>query len=201
MKDFKSTEKTVCFKEGGQVAYKPRKQYKDDSDISQDKAIVKKGVSQHEAKLHKGEPKTELKLRSGGRAKKEGGCVGRYKTGGTVENQYADKKTKKDIKDIANTKRQKPKMLADGGGVFDTLKNNVLGTPEQNAAAAQRNDKYIKAKMAQKAAGQKLGGAEEMALKMGQMGQKADAMTGMGAVTDAERAMIPARKRGGKMCK
>jgi len=200
MKDFKSTEKTVCFKEGGQVAYKSRKQYKDDSDISQDKAIVKKGVSQHEAKLHKGQPKTELKLRSGGRAKKEGGCVGRYKTGGTVENAYGTPKTKKDIKDIANTKRQKPKM-ADGGGVFDTLKNNVLGTPEQNAAAAQRNDKYIKAKMAQKAAGQKLGGAEEMALKMGQMGQKADAFTGMGAVTDEERAMIPAKKRGGKMCK
>ena len=200
MKDFKSTEKTVCFREGGQVAYKPRKQYKDDSDISQDKAIVKKGVSQHEAKLHKGEPKTELKLRSGGRAKKEGGCVGRYKTGGTVENAYGTPKTKKDIKDIANTKRQKPKM-ADGGGVFDKLKNNVMGTPEQNAAAAQRNDKYIKAKMAQKAAGQKLGGAEEMALKMGQMGQKADALTGMGAVTDTERAMIPARKRGGKMCK
>ena len=91
--------------------------------------------------------------------------------------------------------------MADGGGVFDKLKNNVMGTPEQNAAAAQRNDKYIKAKMAQKAAGQKLGGAEEMALKMGQMGQKADALTGMGAVTDADRAMIPARKRGGKMCK
>jgi hypothetical protein len=200
MKDFKSTEKTVCFKEGGQVAYKSRKQYKDDSDMSQDKAIVKKGVSQHEAKLHKGEPKTELKLKSGGRAKKEGGCVGRYKTGGTVENAYGTPKTKKDIKDIANTKRQKPKM-ADGGGVFDTLKNNVLGTPEQNAAAAQRNDKYIKAKMAQKAAGQKLGGAEEMALKMGQLGQKADAMTGMGAMSDMERARMPARKRGGKMCK
>jgi hypothetical protein len=200
MKDFKSTEKTACFKEGGQVAYKSRKQHKDDSDISQDTAIVKKGVSQHAATLHKGEPKTELKLRSGGRAKKEGGCVGRYKTGGTVENAYGTPKTKKDIKDIANTKRQKPKM-ADGGGVFDTLKNNVLGTPEQNAAAAQRNDKYIKAKMAQKAAGQKLGGAEEMALKMGQMGQKADAMTGMGAMSDMERAKMPARKRGGKMCK
>jgi hypothetical protein len=200
MKDFKSTEKTVCFKEGGQVAYKSRKQYKDEGDISQDKAIVKKGVSQHEAKLHKGEPKTELKLKNGGRAKKEGGCVGRYKTGGTVENAYGTPKTKKDIKDIANTKRQKPKM-ADGGGVFDTLKNNVMGTPEQNAAAAQRNDKYIKAKMAQKAAGQKLGGAEEMALKMGQMGQKADAFTGMGAVSDYDRAQIPTKKRGGKMCK
>ena len=118
-----------------------------------------------------------------------------------MENQYAAKKTKKDIKDIANTKRQKPKMLADGGGVFDTLKNNVLGTPEQNAAAAQRNDKYINAKMAQKAAGQKLGGAEEMALKLGQVGKKADAMTGMGAMSDAERAKMPAKRSGGKMCK
>ena len=91
--------------------------------------------------------------------------------------------------------------MADGGGVFDTLKNNVLGTPEQNAAAAQRNDKYIKAKMAQKAAGQKLGGAEEMALKLGQVGKKADAMTGMGAMSDMERAKMPAKRRGGKMCK
>jgi hypothetical protein len=75
--------------------------------------------------------------------------------------------------------------------VFEKLKNNVMGTPEQNAAAAERNDKYIKAKMAQKAAGQKLSGAEEMALKMGQMGQKADAFTGMGAVSDYDRSKLP----------
>ncbi len=202
MDGFKKLPKEVaCFKAGGGV-YKSRHSEKSEvsKDIAQDKQIVKKAVSIHDKQLHEGEKTNLSKLKKGGRAKKEGGCVGRYKSGGTVENAYGTPKTKKDIKDIANTKRQKPKM-ADGGGVFDTLKNNVLGTPEQNAAAAQRNDKYLKAKMAQKAAGQKLGGAEEMALKMGQMGQKADALTGMGAVTDADRAMLPARKRGGKMCK
>ena len=84
-------------------------------DKAQDKTMVKKGVKQHEAKLHKGEPKTELKLKMGGRAKKEGGCVGRYKSGGTVENAYGTPKTDKDLKDIANTKRQKAKKMQMGG--------------------------------------------------------------------------------------
>lgn len=200
MKDFKSTKKAVCFKEGGQVSYKSRKPMVEeaDADMKQDKLLVKKGVSQHEAKLHKGEPKTELKLKCGGRAKKAGGCVGRYKTGGTVENQYAAKKTNKDIKDIANTKRQKPKMLAEGGGVFETLKNNIMGTPAQNAQAAIDNDKYIKAKMAQKAAGQNLGLSEEMALKLGQIGQKT-ANAPSGAMSNKEAAFN--KKRGGKVCK
>lgn len=199
MKDFKSTKKAICFKEGGQVSYKSRKPMVEeaDADMKQDKLLVKKGVSQHEAKLHKGEPKTELKLKCGGRAKKAGGCVGRYKTGGTVENQYAAKKTNKDIKDIANTKRQKPKMLAEGGGVFEALKNNIMGTPEQNAIAQAQNDKYVKAKMAQKAAGQNLGLSEEMALKLGQMGQKANAPSG--AMSNKEGAFN--KKRGGKVCK
>jgi len=199
MKDFKSTKKAICFREGGQVSYKSRKPMVEeaDADMKQDKLLVKKGVKQHEAALHKGEPKTALKLKCGGRAKKAGGCVGRYKTGGTVENQYAAKKTNKDIKDIANTKRQKPKMLAEGGGVFETLKNNIMGTPEQNAIAQAQNDKYVKAKMAQKAAGQNLGLSEEMALKLGQMGQKANAPSG--AMSNKEGAFN--KKRGGKVCK
>jgi hypothetical protein len=118
MEGFKSNAKMksdiACYKEGGSVGYKKRNKLKSD-DMSQDKTMVKKGVSQHEAKLHKGEPKTELKLRNGGRAKKEGGCVGRYKAGGSVENAYGTPKTDKDIKDIANTKRQKPKKMQAGG--------------------------------------------------------------------------------------
>lgn len=118
MDGFKSNTKMksdiACYKEGGSVGYKKRHEAPSE-DIAQDKAVVKKGVKQHEAKLHKGEPKTELKLRNGGRAKKEGGCVGRYKTGGTVENAYGSPKTDKDIKDIANTKRQKAKKMQTGG--------------------------------------------------------------------------------------
>jgi hypothetical protein len=118
MEDFK---KIIKMRNGGSVdkaieAYEKRERKTEVSgDIAQDKAIVKKGVKQHESNLHKGQPKTELKLKQGGRAKKEGGCVGRYKAGGTVENAYGTPKTKKDIKDIANTKRQKPKKMQMGG--------------------------------------------------------------------------------------
>lgn len=118
MDDFK---KIIKMKTGGSVdkaieAYEKRERKTEVSgDIAQDKSMIKKGVKQHESKLHKGEPKTELKLKMGGRAKKEGGCVGRYKSGGTVENAYGTPKTAKDIKDIANTKRQKPKKMQMGG--------------------------------------------------------------------------------------
>ena len=135
MDGFTKLPKMQCFKEGGSVLkdvdtdknpglaklpteLRNKMGYKKDGgavDTAQDKAMVKKGVGQHEAKLHKGEPKTELKLKMGGRAKKEGGCVGRYKAGGTVENAYGTPKTDKDIKDIANTKRQKPKKMQMGG--------------------------------------------------------------------------------------
>jgi hypothetical protein len=121
MEDFKTTAKMQCFKEGGSVQRKvdgyQKRERKEvmSEDIAKDKSMIKKGVKQHEAHLHKGEPKTELAFKKGGRAKKEGGCVGRYKTGGKVENAYGSPKTDKDIKDIANTKRQKPKKMQMGG--------------------------------------------------------------------------------------
>jgi hypothetical protein len=135
MDGFTKLPKMQCFKEGGSVLkdvdadknpglsklpteLRNKMGYKKEggsADIAQDKKIVKKGVSQHEAKLHKGEPKTELKLKTGGRAKKECGTVKKYKTGGTVENAYGTPKTDKDIKDIANSKRQKPKKMQMGG--------------------------------------------------------------------------------------
>ena len=118
MEDFK---KIIKMKTGGSVdkaieAYEKRERKTEVSgDIAQDKSIGKKGVKQHEANLHKGQPKTELKLKTGGRAKKDCGTVKKYKTGGTVENAYGSPKTDKDIKDIANTKRQKPKKMQMGG--------------------------------------------------------------------------------------
>ena len=82
MEGFKKGLKVQCYKEGGQVGYKSRKEHSESKemaeDIKQDKAIVKKAVGQHESKLHKGEQKTELKLKSGGRTKKETGTeIGR----------------------------------------------------------------------------------------------------------------------------
>jgi hypothetical protein len=121
MDGFTKLPKMQCFKAGGAVsqaveAYEKRERKTEVSeDKAKDTAMIKKGVKQHESNLHKGQPKTELKLKTGGRAKKEGGCVGRYKSGGTVENAYGTPKTDKDIKDIANTKRQKPKKMQMGG--------------------------------------------------------------------------------------
>lgn len=110
MEGFKSQKKVACFKEGGQVAYKSRKEHSESKemaeDIKQDKAIVKKAVGQHESKLHKGEPKTELKLKSGGRAKKETGTVKKYCGGKSV------------------------KKMAGG-----RLTENLLGTDAQNEAS------------------------------------------------------------------
>jgi hypothetical protein len=86
MEGFTKNPKIACFKEGGQVGYKSRKTPCDAKDMKEDKAVVKKAVGQHEAAKHKGEGKTELKLKTGGRCKKEGGNVRKYKTGSAVSN-------------------------------------------------------------------------------------------------------------------
>jgi len=122
MEGFKTNPKMVknlpCYKEGGAV-YKSRHSEKKEmgEDVAQDKKIVKKAFSMHDKQEHKGEHTDLSKLKKGGRAKKDCGTVRKYKTGGMVENQYAAKKTNKDMKDIANAKRQKPEMLANGKSV------------------------------------------------------------------------------------
>ena len=137
MEGFKKLPKGVaCFKEGGSV-YKSRHSEKSEvsQDIAKDKKIVKKAVSIHDKQQHEGE-KTDLsKLKKGGRAKKEGGCVGRYKSGGKVENAYGTPKTDKDIKDIANTKRQKPKKMQMGGMTAPAAAGPMAAAP--SAATGQ----------------------------------------------------------------
>jgi hypothetical protein len=143
MEDFK---KIIKMKSGGSVdkaieAYEKRERKTNVSgDIAQDKTIVKKGVKQHEENLHKGQPKTELKLKMGGRAKKEGGTVKKYKAGGTVENAYGTPKTKKDIKDIANTKRQKPKKMQMGGMTGPAMAAGMAGAPSAAMGQGQMTD-------------------------------------------------------------
>jgi len=110
MEGFKSNPKMrseiACYKEGGSVGYKSRHSEKTEmkEDVAQDKAMIKKGVAQHESAKHKGEPKTELKLKTGGRCKKEGGKVRKYKAGGDVKKPIAMKKDAADKKAIATTK-------------------------------------------------------------------------------------------------
>jgi hypothetical protein len=186
MDGFKSSPKMQCFKEGGAVKYKSRHSEKSEmsKDISQDKKVVKKAFAMHDKQSHEGE-KTDLKkLNKGGRMKKkDGGCVGRYKAGGSIK-MKKDAADIKDIQKIKLTKTKKaaapskaaikpamsniaepaPAMSADmgmtpppmmkkggyakkyaDGGIVDNIKavgkklyENVMGTPEQNKAAAEQ---------------------------------------------------------------
>ena len=164
MDGFKKLPKGVkAYKAGGAV-YKSRHSEKREmsEDVAQDKKIIKKAFSIHDSQEHKGEHTDLSKLKKGGRAKKAVGTVKKYKTGGKVENQYAAKKTDKDITDIANTKRQKPALLCGGKSVKkysgedgsyvtkavdavksvgNDLKDKILGTPEQNRIAQEQMDK------------------------------------------------------------
>ena len=211
MEGFKNTTKIQYFKEGGFVTKKEFTKYekKEDKheeakDKVKDTKMIKAGVRQHESALHKGEPKTELKLKCGGRMPKSAGTVKKYKTGGTVENQYAAKKTDKDIKDIANTKRQKPQMLCGGKSVG---KYATGGNVSAQGAVSELERQRAMEKMAR--AKKYLGPAQQSELinqspaAAGLSGQGAisDAvrskMTGQGAISDAERASLP-MKKGGK---
>jgi hypothetical protein len=139
MEGFKTLPKMQCFKTGGSVqdmCYGGKAMKKGghaeskemNSDLAQDKKLIKKAFKQHDKAEHDKEP-TEIKLRKGGRAKKELGTArkfiksadapsgakggpNKYKCGGGV---YGAKKTDADIKSIDDAKDCKPKKLSTGG--------------------------------------------------------------------------------------
>jgi hypothetical protein len=127
MDGFKTLPKMKCFKVGGSVqseAYcgggKAMKKGGEVDDKKQDKAMIKKAFKQHDRAEHDKEP-TEIKLKKGGRSKKEVGTVKKFKDGSAV---YGVKKDSTDKKEIAAVKKEKPKMLKAGGktGVSDVEK-------------------------------------------------------------------------------
>jgi hypothetical protein len=132
MEGFKPFKKVQCFREGGSVQKEVHNFTKRDrknvepSDLAQDKKLIKKAFKQHDEAEHDKEP-TEIKLKKGGRAKKDYGTVKKFKTGGAVENAYGAKKTDKDIKDIANSKRQKPALLCGGKSVKKMADGGITG--------------------------------------------------------------------------
>jgi hypothetical protein len=118
MDGFKSNPKMksdiACYKEGGSVySSRSKEKAEEKKDIVKDKKMIKKAVGQHESAKHKGEEKTEIKLKNGGRSKKECGTARKYKAGGGVCNPMKDggaiemKKGKDDKKAIAQTKKTK----------------------------------------------------------------------------------------------
>ncbi len=111
MEGFKTNTKMQCFKDGGSVKYKSRHSEKSEmsEDIAQDKKVVKKAFAMHDKQSHEGDKTDLAKLKKGGRMKKkDGGCVGRYKAGGSI----GMKKDSGDIKDIQKIKLSKPKKAA-----------------------------------------------------------------------------------------
>lgn len=113
----KMAKNLPCYKEGGSVKYKSRHSEKTEmkEDVAKDKAMIKKAVKMHDTQQHEGKETNLSKLKKGGRMKKEGGCVGRYKSGGGIS--YGAKKSKQDIKEIAAIKRMKPKVKTGGSDV------------------------------------------------------------------------------------
>lgn len=226
MDGFKKNPKIACFKEGGQVGYKSRKTAEcDKADVKQDKAIVKKAVGQHEAMKHKGEGKTELKLKTGGRCKKEAGSVKKYKTGGEVVGM---KKTAEDRKDIANIKKKgsAPKKAApktkqaptksmgmvpaempmEGempafqyGGSTSDIDRKMMESERQRKMARTQNAMGAGLTPSQMAqfAGQEMAGMGQATPSTG-LGQ-ANPM-GAGAVTDQERALLKGLTAVGRAC-
>lgn len=93
-KDQRSAEKAVRragYRDGGRVHSDVKDEKEEDA--KSDKALVAKGVHQHEAHDHKGEPKTQLRLRRGGHVegvaahsrldrRARGGALGGHKKGG-----------------------------------------------------------------------------------------------------------------------
>ena len=106
----KMKSQIACFKEGGSTTPAKREakcdtkaDKADKADKVEDKKIAKKAVAQHEGAKHKGEEKTELKLKDGGRAKKDKPSVKRYDS-----KAIKMKKDASDKKAIAKTKKTKP---------------------------------------------------------------------------------------------
>ena len=227
MEDFKKSSKMQCFKEGGSVKYKSRHSEKSEmsEDIAQDKKVIKKAFAMHDKQEHKGE-KTDLSnLKKGGRAKKEVGTVKKFKTGGAVENAYGAKKTDKDIKDIANSKRQKPALLCGGKSVRKMADGGDVDPYDIGGGALQSIGKVPLVGGALKAGAtdfrnKVLGTPEQNRIAQAQMDKvkarkaaEAAAMAGglggaralqqgamAGAMSDKDAAMM-GRKKGGKVKK
>jgi hypothetical protein len=193
MEGFKKLAKGIkAFKEGGSV-YQSRKADKesDSADIAQDKKIVKKAIAMHDKQEHKGE-KTDLsKLKKGGRAKKDCGTVRKYKTGGSVDNEYSAKKSSGDLDRIAKVKDIKPGKAAASSRA--SVKPNFEGSDveKEKSKPAGHKDPYIKSKQSGKAAAAPSGAKGPDAFKCGG-GVKKYAMGGdvsanQGAISDMEK--------------
>jgi len=108
--------------------------YKEGGDIKQDKALIKKAFKQHDEAEHDKEP-TEIKLKHGGRFKKEAGTVKKYKAGGAIEMKKSsgDLDTIKKIKATKNKKADAPNKA--------TLRPNLKGSDVEKEKSKPAGEK------------------------------------------------------------
>jgi hypothetical protein len=196
MDGFKQNPKIACFKEGGQVGYKTRNNHSESKemtkDVKKDKAIVKKAVGQHESAKHKGEGKTELKLKSGGRCKKEGGNVRKYQKGGEVELKGNQNKIDKNNNGKIDADDFKLLHKKDGGEVIGMKKTakdkkDIAGIKKKGSAPKKQAPKTKQAP----AKPMGMAPAEfpmEGELPMFQMG--GNVPVGQGQMSDMDRKMM-----------
>ena len=190
MEDFKSSPKMQCFKEGGSVKYKSRHSEKSEmsEDIAKDTKMIKKGVKQHESALHKGEPKTELKLKKGGRMKKEGGCVGRYKKGGEVKKYNEGGRA---LYDEALQTRSKT-----GRAGVEAAKESTLGKPSTPEQKEMIKKESIKLGTLDFPYSKKTSREFSEMKKGGKIKKYADgSIVGQGAISDTERMRLANRAK------
>jgi hypothetical protein len=120
-------------------------------DLAQDKKLIKKAFKQHDESEHDKEP-TEIKLKKGGRSKKENATVRKYKSGGTIENVYEAKKSSGDIDNIKKVKDIKPGKADASSKAAEKPAFKGSDVEKEKSKPAGHADSYIKSKESGKSA-------------------------------------------------
>lgn len=133
MKTGGSVSKAVAAHEKKEMAAEQKGMH---TDVKEDKKLVKKAINIHDDQLHEG-AKTDLsKLKKGGRCKKEGGTVRKYKCGGEVKKMAIGGLTDPTTQAVVNAdvlRRRKAGQL--GAGQAGGMAPNTA-TPAMGAAGA-----------------------------------------------------------------
>ena len=187
---FKKLPKMQFFKEGGHAKVKKMcggGSYKEGGDVkedlAQDKKMIKKAFKEHDKAEHDKKEPTEIKLKKGGRAKKDCGTVKKYKSGGEVMGVYKAKKGAEDDKLMDKAKNFKPKMIKEGGKIGSDVskeKTKPSGDAVKMEKVKPTGDKKAEAKS----------GAKEMPNKYKKGGEVKKYADGRNVKANLQRAAL-----------
>jgi hypothetical protein len=170
MEDFKKLPKMQAFKTGGSVASeycgggRMKKKEGGKIDEAQDKAIIKKAFKQHDKAEHDKSEPTEIKLKKGGRAKKETGTVKKYKAGGKISGEQGKAGHEDGYIKVKPTADKKADAPSKGSEKPNFRASDV---EKEKSKPAGHKDPYIKSKQSGKAAATPSGAKGPDAYKKG----------------------------------